>query len=139
MSELELTMDVLKLTISGKMMKELSAKLKDWEGRLSGMAGVLTRTRWTISVFYAVVAAAENDMKQGMEQERAGKRAKDQRLKDGLVAASRFELPRAWLCHLLHKADQLMLRAEAFSTRSAQNGRLSPAPHHRASGPSWDT
>ena len=124
--ELELATDVLKLTVSAKMMKELLAKLKDWEGagmiglrelrattgRLSWMAGILTRTRWAVSIFYAVVAAAEKDMKQGTEQERAGKRAKDQRPKDGLVAVSRFELPRAWLCHLLHKADQLLLRVE---------------------------
>ena len=124
--ELDLSARVMKLTISHKMMKELLTKLKDWEGagmiglrelrsvtgRLSWMAGILTRTRWAVSIMYGVVAAAERDLVTGAEQERAAKRAKDQRPKEGLVAVSRFELPRAWLAHLLTNADHLLLRAE---------------------------
>ena len=124
--ELDLAREVMKLTVSQKMMRELLVKLKDWEGagmiglrelrattgRLSWMAGILTRTRWAVSIFYGVVAAAEKDIKQGTEQERASKRAKDQRSKEGLVAVSRFEMPRAWLAHLLAKSDQLLLRVE---------------------------
>lgn len=122
--ELDLAAEVMKLTVPQKMMRELLAKLKDWEGasmiglrelrvtkgRLSWMAGILTRMRWAVSIFYGVVAAAEKDAKQGIEHERASKRPKDQRPKDGLVAVSRFELPRAWLAHLLAKSDQLVLR-----------------------------
>ena len=110
----------MKLTVPQKMMRELLAKLKDCEGglrelrvtkgRLSWMAGILTRMRWAVSIFYGVVAAAEKDAKQGIEHERASKRPKNQRPKDGLVAVSRVELPRAWLAHLLAKSDQLVLR-----------------------------
>ena len=126
--ELDLAHEVFKLTVSQKMIQELLTKLKSWggvgmiglrelrstTGRLSWMAGILPRTRWAVTIMYAVVAAAEKDAQSGAEAERAAKRAKDQRLKENLVAVMRFELPRTWLVHLFCRADELLLRSEPW-------------------------
>ena len=100
-------------TISQRMVKELLAKLRDWQGvgmmglkELSGVAGILTRMRWAVSIMYGVVAAAERDARSGAEEQRAAKRSTDQRPKPDLVAVSRFEFPRAWLVKLLEQADK---------------------------------
>lgn len=65
-------------------------ELRSTTGRLSWMAGILPRTRWAVTIMYAVVAAAEKDAQSGAEAERAAKRAKDQRLKENLVAVMRL-------------------------------------------------
>lgn len=112
--------EIIKLTVSQKMINEFLTKLKSWEGtgviglrelrattgRLSWMAGILPRTRWAVTILYAVVASAERDALAGVEAERAAKRAKDQRPKENMVAVSRFELPRAWLAYLFSRADE---------------------------------
>jgi hypothetical protein len=124
--ELDLPREHMKLTVSQHMVKELLVKMKDWEGagmiglkelrattgKLSWVAGILPRMRWAVSIMYAVVASAERDAKTGAEEERAAKRAKDNRPKPDLVAVARFELPRAWLMKLLSQADNLLLRSE---------------------------
>ena len=123
--ELDLAREVMRLTISKKMANELHRKLKDWvgvgmiglkelratTGRLSWMAGILPRTRWAVSMLYAVVASAEKDAASGAEESRAAKR-KDQRPKPDMVAVSRFEMPRAWLQELFGNMDGMLLRTE---------------------------
>ena len=125
--ELDLEREVLKLTVSRKMANELHEKLKSWEtgmislrdlrattGRLSWLAGILPRCRWAVSILYAVVAAAEKDARDGTEEARAANRPSDQRPKPFLVPAARVKLPRQWLVTFLERAEQFMLRTEAF-------------------------
>ena len=75
------------------------------------MAGILPRTRWAVSMLYAVVASAEKDAASGAEESRAAKR-KDQRPKPDMVAVSRFQMPRAWLQELFGNMDGMLLRTE---------------------------
>jgi hypothetical protein len=125
--ELDLEREVFKLTVSRKMANELHEKLKSWEtgmislrdlrattGRLSWLAGILPRCRWAVSILYAVVAAAEKDARDGTEEARAANRPSDQRPKPFLVPAARVKLPRQWLVTFLERAEQFLLRTEAF-------------------------
>ena len=119
---------MIKLTVPRKMMNEIKATLETWEqkgmvslrevqqvtGRLSWVAGILPRTRWAVSIMYAVVAdtkRAEED-----ERRRATKRA-DQRPKVGLVSVKRLELPRRWCVALFKDPDKLALRTEPMEEK----------------------
>ena len=88
--------------------------LRATTGRLSWLAGILPRCRWAVSILYAVVAAAEKDARDGTEEARAANRPSDQRPKPFLVPAARVKLPRQWLVTFLERAEQFMLRTEAF-------------------------
>lgn len=71
---------VIKLTVPKKMMEEIRSSLESWEskgtislrevqqvtGRLSWVAGILPRTRWAVSITYAVIT----DTKRSEEDER---------------------------------------------------------------------
>ena len=45
-------------------------ELRAVTGRLSWMAGILPRLRWTTSVFYAVITGAMRDIESGQELKR---------------------------------------------------------------------
>ena len=104
-------------------MDEIRSVLEKWEdkgmiplkelrrttGKLSWMAGIIPRMRWTVSVLYAVLADAERDEKQGKEEERAEKRG-DKRVKRGLVAVKRLGVAREWLIKILSYQDAFTLR-----------------------------
>ena len=78
-------------------------------GRLSWVAGILPRARWAVSIMYAVLAGTKRSEEE--EKRRATRRA-DQRLKMGLIAVKRPELPRQWFMNLLMNPERLALRTE---------------------------
>ena len=106
----------IKLTVPKKMMAE--ADLEAWEsrgtvsfkevqqltGRLSWIAGILPRTRWAVSIMYAVLGDAKRS--ENEERQRASKRV-DQRPKVGLIAVKRLELPRRWFVTLFKEPEAL--------------------------------
>ena len=95
------------LTVPDKLIKEVRTKLEEMQGmislrefkaltgKLSWLAGILPRSRWAVSMLYAVVASVEKDIKLGLEAQRAARRD-DQRLKPQLVCRSSD-----WNCHEL--------------------------------------
>ena len=85
-------------------------ELRSVTGRLSWIAGIAPRIRWAVSVFYAVVAAAERDEREGKEEQRAGNRD-DKRTKRGLVAVKRLGIARAWLMKVLKYNEAFLLRS----------------------------
>ena len=107
---------VIKLTVPKKMMTEAVHDLEAWEtrgmvsfkevqqltGRLSWIAGILPRTRWAVSIMYAVLSDAKRS--ENEEKKRATKRA-DQRPKVGLIAVKRLELPRRWFVRLFKEPE----------------------------------
>ena len=70
MFEVDLAEAMIKLTVPRKMTEEIRSSLESWEhkgmvslrevqqvtGRLSWVAGILPRTRWAVSIMYAVIA-----------------------------------------------------------------------------------
>ena len=78
----------VKLTVPKKMMEEIRSSLESWEskgmislrevqqvtGRLSWVAGILPRTRWAVSIMYAVIAdvkrAEEDEQQEGITEVR---------------------------------------------------------------------
>eukprot|EP00913_Durusdinium_trenchii_P012052 g11322.t1 len=118
----------VKLTVPRKMMEEIRGSLESWEskgmislrevqqvtGRLSWVAGILPRTRWAVSIMYAVIA----DVKRAEEDERrrASQRS-DTRPKHGLVSVKRLELPRRWFMVFFKDPGVLALRTEPMEER----------------------
>ena len=114
---------VIKLTAPKKMMAEVSQALEACKtrgmvsfkevqqltGRLSWIAGILPRTRWAVSIMYAVLSDAKRS--ENEERQRAAKRV-DQRPKVGLIAVKRLELPRKWFVTLFKEPEVLALRTE---------------------------
>ena len=94
--EIAVNQAMLLLTVPGKVVKELLAKMKEWKGkgviafRGPWTAGIIPRMRWLVSILYAVVASVEADEKAGLEASRAASRT-DTRPKLGLV-------PAKWSC-----------------------------------------
>ena len=123
MFEVNMAEAQIKLTVPKKMMTEIRSALEAWEnkgmvslkevqqvtGRLSWVAGILPRSRWAVSIMYAVIADTKRD--EDEERRRASKRS-DQRPKFGLVSVKRLELPRRWFVTLFKDPDELALRAE---------------------------
>ena len=82
---------LLLLTVPEKVVNELLAKMKEWKGRgmiafrdlrattgkLSWIAGIVPRIRWTVSILYAVVALVEADNKSGAELAQLRERTQD--------------------------------------------------------------
>ena len=93
--------------------------LRATTGKLSWMAGIIPRIRWVVSIMYAVVSSVESDMKTGVEKARASARA-DKRIKEGLVAVKRIELPRLWLQAFLEQSQVWLLRKEPLVKRSPE-------------------
>ena len=126
--ELRLAEKVIAVTIPQKMLREIVGTLESWEkagmvsvrelrattGRLSWVAGILTRCRWAVSIMYAVLASSIKDNEK--EIQRAMQR-KDKRPKLGMVPVKRLELPRLWFMRMLQDADRLALRKEDIEPR----------------------
>ena len=85
--------------------------LRSLAGKLSWVAGVIPRIRWTVAIFYAVLSTAEREEQEGIEAARAAKR-EDKREKKGLVAVKRLGIARAWLERLFKKPDTLLIKIE---------------------------
>ena len=102
--------EILLLTLPQKFMAELANSLKEAKtrgmigihelrklaGRVSWLAGVLPRARWTAAALYATMHAHLREVEQGEEARRREGRA-DPRNKDQLVPVKRFEGARKWL------------------------------------------
>ena len=123
--ELDLERKQIVLTVPQKLVDETKKKLEEWSGmvslrdlravagKLSWLAGVLVRSRWAVSILYSVIADVENDIKMGLEKERAAKRS-DKGEKPALVPVKRMELPRAWFIRLLQCDEQWRTRRIDF-------------------------
>ena len=110
--ELDVPQQEMVLTVPQKLVDETRQKLEQWSGmvplrelraitgKLSWLAGILTKARWAVSIMYAVVADVEKDLKEHKEEDRASKR-QDSREKPHLVPVKRLALPRAWFIRLL--------------------------------------
>ena len=84
--------------------------LRSMAGRLSWVAGVLPRSRWTVTVVYAVMKAAEMEK---MESEKG-----DRRAPKNMVAVKRFELARKWLVAFLQEALAKPMRTYSLNVSS---------------------
>ena len=115
----------LSFGVPKKMVAEIEESLVQWKskgmiplrdlrslaGKLSWVAGVIPRIRWTVAIFYAVLSTAEREEQEGIEAARAAKR-EDKREKKGLVAVKRLGIARAWLERLFKKPDTLLIKIE---------------------------
>ena len=101
-------------------------ELKSVTGKLSWIAGILTRMRWAVSVLYAVLAEVEKEQRDGTEAERAAKRD-DSRPKFGLVPTKRLGGVHKWLMKLFEKPEQLMIRREALVEPEVSVGIITDA------------
>ena len=109
--------DTLVLGLPKAFLEETLQTLEDWarkgyisirelrsvSGRLSWVAGVLPRARWTVTVFYAVMKAAEG--------ERQPKKELSRRAPQTMVAVKRLELARQWLTAFLREALRRPMRS----------------------------
>eukprot|EP00435_Cladocopium_sp_Y103_P072900 s399_g41.t1 len=88
-------------------------ELRSTTGKLSWVAGIIPRLRWAVSVFYAVLADGEADLRQDKEVERAASRDKDRREKPHLIAVKRMGSTVAWLTAMILRCrEKMMLRRE---------------------------
>lgn len=105
------------ISVPQKLVDEVLSKMQSWAGmasvrefravtgKLSWIAGILPRSRWAVSSFYAALADVEQESKDDEEVERAEKRQGDQRPKRGLIAVKRVELARRWLTAYLQQDE----------------------------------
>ena len=84
-------------------------KVRALTGRLSWMCGSITRARWCVNIFYAVIAQTMSEA--NLEPERARKRD-DPRPKPHMVAVHRMEIPRLWFLAMLEKPEKFALPKE---------------------------
>ena len=130
----------LVLGISAQMITQVSDTLKSWQGKgmislkelktvtgkLSWVAGILTRIRWTVSILYAVLAETEKEQRDGTEEQRAAKR-EDSRPKVGLLPTKRLGGVHHWLLKLFEKPEQLLIRREALVETEVTMGVITDA------------
>eukprot|EP00435_Cladocopium_sp_Y103_P073963 s637_g46.t1 len=135
----ELSTHYVTLGAPEKMVREIKETLADWEkrgmiptralrsfvGRLSWIAGIIPRIRWTVTVMYAVLTAALKE--EETEPERAKKRTGDQRSKIGLVATKRLGITVPWLRTLFEKPELLLIRQEALEEKPPSWGVVTDA------------
>lgn len=114
---------LLHLTVPERMLREVCdetsalakesmvgvKRLRSYTGRLSWVAGVLPRLRWTVCILYAVVYSSEEDKASGVEEQRRLNRS-DNRPKHYLVAVKRFALALLWISTLLKAAGPSLER-----------------------------
>ena len=138
---IELREDHVEFGIPEKMVKEVLQEITGWPkrgmvpcrtlrsitGKLSWIAGILPRTRWCTSVFYRVLAAAEQEALSGQESQRAMSR-EDQRDKSGLVAVKRLGAALAWITKVLQgRLAKVMVRREELEVTPARWGLVTDA------------
>ena len=111
--------------IPKNMICEIKETLESWEGKgmiglrelrtltgkLSWVAGIVTRMRWAVSVLYSVIASMEEDIRTNSEPLRAARR-EDKREKPYLVAVKRLEIARRWLLAVMRDPDRMLIRTE---------------------------
>ena len=102
------------LEVPAKMIQEILSELKNIleasmvgvrrmltiAGRLSWISGVVPRFRWAVCTVYAVVAAVDKDVAEGIEEQRRRCRL-DSRDKAALVATNRCAVALRWVSALL--------------------------------------
>ena len=123
--------DVVVLGLSQQMVEQVVETLKTWKtagvgsvkelrtltGRMSWIAGVLPRLRWTVNVLYATLSEVEKDQRDGTEARRAQSRS-DPREKPGLFHIKRLGGIQFWLLKLFERPAELLVREERlFKTR----------------------
>ena len=130
--EIFLATKIIALTVPKKMMEEVQALLRDWggkgmialrelrscTGKLSWIAGVLPRTRWCVSILYAVIADCLRAQREG---DHRGRSSKDPRDKHGLVHVKRIEL------RIFKELDPITVRSEPFEPEPASLGIITDA------------
>ena len=110
------------------MVQEVKETLANWTGKgmvptrelrafgkLSWIAGIVPRLRWTVTALYAVLTKVLQEEDQ--EEERAKKRAKDQRPKVGLVAVKRMDTALPWLVAAFETPEHMLIRQEPLEER----------------------
>ena len=94
----------LLVALPEKFLQDLQDKLQSWgasgmaslkdlrsvTGKISWLSGTLTRARWILRVFYAVLTAREHEVASGVEEQRRQTR-KDSRSKEHLFPVKRLE------------------------------------------------
>ena len=138
---IELREDYVEFGIPEKMVKEVLQEITGWPkrgmvscrtlrsitGKLSWISGILPRTRWCTSVFYRVLAAAEQEAASGQETQRAMNR-EDQRDKSGLVAVKRLGAALMWIAKVLQgRMKKVMVRREELEITPARWGLVTDA------------
>ena len=138
--ELDLAEKMLLLAIPRKMVDEIQQAVVQWKkkgmiplkelrsitGKVSWLAGVLGRWRWTANILYAVIADHLKDVHENKEEERAKKR-QDTRVKTHLVAVSRVELARVWLAKAVENPTLFLVRQEPWVLPDANWGVITDA------------
>eukprot|EP00435_Cladocopium_sp_Y103_P032890 s2894_g8.t1 len=124
---IELSVDEVRFGVPKKMCEEILSALVTWPsrgmiplkelrsttGKLSWIAGILPRMRWTVSIFYAVIADCESDLLEDKEPARAASRSGDRREKPQLVAVKRLGAALQWTTAMILRCkDKVMLRRE---------------------------
>ena len=113
----------LALTLPEKFIRDIMTELESWDkrgmvpikdlrrlcGRVSWLAGILPRTRWTVRVLYGALHDRQHEVAQGKEQERRQNR-RDTRDKSNLIEVKRFNQARVWLCIYLEASQSTPTR-----------------------------
>lgn len=122
-----------------KMVQEVKETLANWTGKgmvptkelraflgkLSWIAGIVPRLRWTVTALYAVLTKVLQE--EGQEEERAKKRAKDQRPKVGLVAVKRMGTALPWLEAAFESPEHMLIRQEPLEEKEPVWGVVTDA------------
>ena len=128
--------DTLVMGIPIKFATEMKEILESWEnrgyapikelrtiaGKASWLGGILPRTRWLTSVFYAVLVDSTNEEKK--EGSQAMGSSSDQRPRKGLFPVRRLELARRWTIKFLEAAMERPIRRIPLIQREEADIRL---------------
>ena len=120
----ELTRQDVFLGTPKKMVQEIRETISNWQGkglvatkelrtlvgRLSWVAGIVPRLRWTVTAMYAVLTSVLQE--ENKEEERAAKRSGDQRPKHGLFAVKRLGTVLPWLKAAFETPELMLVRKE---------------------------
>ena len=122
----------LLLTLPEKFLQDLQDRLSSWDGKgmaslkelrsvagkVSWLSGTLTRARWILRVFYAVLTAREREVESGAEESRRRDR-KDTRNKERRFPVKRLEGARLALLEFLKVAKDRPIHLEPRQKASA--------------------
>ena len=114
---------MLALTLPEKFIRDIMVEMESWDkrgmipikdlrrmcGRVSWLAGILPRTRWTVRVLYGALHDRLQEVEQGAEQIRRQNRP-DNRDKSNLIEVKRFNHVRVWLCTYLEASQSTPTR-----------------------------
>ena len=101
-------------------------ELRSFLGKLSWIAGIVPRLRWTVTSLYAVLTKALKEDE--TEEERAQRRPnKDRRPKIGLVAVKRLGTALHWLVAAFETPELMLIRTEPLEEREPTWGVVTDA------------